>query len=209
MKLLSLLLTTFVMLVGCSVIDPNVELQNQQFRELVAQVKQQSPEADFFNLRMAYTNTSAYDPYGYRGQLEIEKAFEEFEKEDYEGCVKQVNRILDLTFISLDAHYLGMVCHLELNNEQQAEFHQYVLSGLFASISSTGNGRTFESAYITISIGELRTFIGMLGLEVKEQGLQYHKGKTYDVMTVREVEIEEEFDLYFDISIQMEKGYAN
>lgn len=210
MKQVFLSFLAILSLFGCQTTSERLQAQYQlKYQTLLESIKNQSPEADFLGLRMAYTDTVHYDPYGVVSQSVVEEAFARFDEKDYQGCVRQADIILDKAYISMDGHYLAMVCHLELNNDERANYHQYVLNGLFSSISSGGNGRTFESAYTTISIGELKTFLGMLGLEVKEQGLKFHKGKPYDVMTVMESEIEEEFELYFDISIQLEKGYGD
>lgn len=101
-----------------------------------------------------------------------------------------------------------MVCNFKLERNEDGKYHRYVLNGLINSIANNGDGRSVKTAYTTISTGELKTFIQMMGLEIKRQSLRNSNGKAFDVMAVKDPKTGEEFNLYFDISIQMVKGFG-
>ncbi len=82
-----------------------------------------------------------------------------------------------------------------------------MLNGLVDSIGHSGDGRSPTTAFVTISTPELRAFLRLTGLEVKKQSLVHEADKAFDLMGVRDPETGEEFELYFDITTQMTKGF--
>ena len=174
----------------------------------MSKVKSGSKETDFYKLRILYTDTAEYAPYSNTDRPKINDAFEMLSKQQYEKCLSVSENVLQRNYVNLWAHYLSIACNFELERHEQGRFHQFVLNGLMDSIGHSGNGRAPESAFTTISTSELKAFLQLGGLEVIRQSLISENGKPYDLMRVKNPKTEDEFDLYFDISIQMSKGFG-
>ena len=74
---------------------------------------------------------------------------------------------------------------------------------LFSAISSTGNGKTPETAFHVICVSDEYGLMEMLGLSMKSQSLIEKKGRSYDLMELEENEFGLE-SMYFDITVSME-----
>ncbi len=184
----------------------HVGLQNgtdSDYRAELAVVMDRSKSADFTKLRMGYTDTKMYSPYGNGSTKPI---FNAINQKDFKKCLALSNELLKTRFPSLVGHYAAMLCNSELGQKESADFHKFVLDGLMDSIGNSGDGKSSETAFITISTDELYAFLQLAGLEVLRQALVNKNGQAYDVMTVKNPRDEKEMDLYFNISIQMSKG---
>jgi hypothetical protein len=176
------------------------------YRAELGKIKTQSGDADFLGLRMSFTDTPAYKPYGGSEHVLTKPVLDALGHARYETCLTAASKLLAVNYTSLHGHYAAMVCNSQLGHEEKGRYHRYVLKGLMESIGNSGDGRSPESSYITISTSELRAFIQLIGLEVSSQTLVKKDGKSFDVMRVVNPQTEDEFDLTFDISIQMTKG---
>lgn len=167
-------------------------------------VRVMSLDSDFDALRVAYTDTNMYQPYFIHSVKPIYKALN---KGNFEECAQLSEDYLLNNQINLGAHLAAMICYFELGKKEKGVFHRFVVDGLMRSIAGEGDGRSFETAHRVISTPELYSFLQILGLKVKSQSLMSHNGTPYDVMAVVNPRTGEEFALYFDISLQMEKGF--
>ncbi|MCG8435361.1 MAG: DUF4919 domain-containing protein [Gammaproteobacteria bacterium] len=163
-------------------------------------------EADYTALRMHYTRTSAYQPYGGAELSHNVEMFAALRKNNYPQAIRIAQQILAGNYVSLNAHYAAWRAYSELGDTEKAVYHRIFLDNLLDSIIGSGDGRSMEMAFVTISTEELKAFLGLLGLQTKNQALIQDKNKAYDKLTVRDAISGEEFELYFDISIQLRKA---
>jgi len=207
-----LALLILIIISGCASNSPTQDQKTPQtisdYQLELKNVISKSPDADFLKLRMAYTNTKMYAPYSLDTHSLQKKAFQKINEKKFEECLEISNDIVKLNYTNLGGQYLSMVCNFKLERNEDGKYHRYVLNGLINSIANNGDGRSVKTAYTTISTGELKTFIQMMGLEIKRQSLRNSNGKAFDVMAVKDPKTGEEFNLYFDISIQMVKGFG-
>src|SRR5438445_6937624 len=121
---------------------------------LLEKVKTSDQSVDFKELRLAYTETSTYSPYGGDGEsrramFDAIKA-REFDKSLQLGC---------------------FVSHRELAHADKATYHKFVFEGLLNSIKNSGDGKSEETAFVVISVDEEYALLNWLGLRPTGQAL--------------------------------------
>src|SRR5436190_5202584 len=149
------------------------------YEELVAQAKQ--GKIDHAALRLAYADSKSYDAYNsdltsLRGPLQ--KAFAEG---DCESAIKQGEAILEKNYVYIDAHMVLGTCHRRLGQAAQAEHHSATARGLIQAIAASGDGKTPETAFVVISVGEEYVLLMTRGLKKTQQALISKDGHSYDV----------------------------
>lgn len=196
-----------MLVAGCSSTiesdDQVVSRHSGEYARQMALVKNLSKEADFTALRLAFTDTSYYSPYSPK---DLKPMFNAMDEKNYRKCSRLALKHLQREFVSLAANYAAMVCQGKLGQEDASSYHRFVLDGLIESIAESGDGRSTDSAFVTISGEELYSFIRLNGLEVKEQSLIHEDGRAFDLMKVIDPQTDKKVSLYFDITLQMTKG---
>lgn len=196
---------------GCSTTKPTmkdslsaaVTATDDEFQLNLNKILSRSVIADFTQLRLNFTDTSHYNPYLEGSTNEI---WEAVNTKDYALCIQLATERLHSNYISLDAHYASMICNFEIGEKEKGSYHRYVFEGLVDSIRQSGDGLTAKTAYLITSANELYSFLAISGLEVKGQSLVNENGGAFDLMQVYDPRTEQEFSLYFDISLQISKG---
>lgn len=173
-----------------------------EYRRLLEEAQQLSFTLDFSELRRAFVESSEYNPYGGVKLAGLPEAYESVEQSKFDECLKHVDRVLANNYMSLEAHMIGVLCSGRSADLEREDRHRYMVEGLMGSIESTGDGRSQESAYRTISTSELRGFVRLKGLQVLDQSLVYDQEGVYDKMQVRDPESGDEFPLFFNVSQQ-------
>src|SRR4051812_21323661 len=133
---------------------------------LVDRLKALDRTVDFTELRMAFTDTPAY-----RGMMMgfYQPLWRTLNARDFEGAIKLADRVLQQNYVEPNAHMVAARAHQELGHGEQAEFHRFVADGLLRSITSSGDGKTAETAYHVIDISEEYAVFRSLGVTVKAQ----------------------------------------
>jgi len=190
-------------LVGCvgQLSDSDRYLEEEQ------KVKRQDSGADFTKLRLYYTNTAMYKPFGGKEKELMGPMFNAMQKRDYKICLQMAGEILEVNYVSLNAHYAATRCNYGLGAVEEGVFHKYVLDGLVASVGASGTGTSKEDAYVTISPNEMKAFLDLHGLDVRRQKTDRdkRKGRAYRIITVVD-ETGGRKEVVFDITSQMSKG---
>jgi hypothetical protein len=166
------------------------------YEELVAQARQ--GKVDHAALRLAYADSKSYDAYNtdlasLRGPLQ--KAFADG---DCESVIKQGDAILEKNYVYIDAHMVLSTCHRRLGQAAQAEHHTATARGLIQAIAATGDGKSPETAFVVISVGEEYVILATRGLKRVQQSLVSKDGHSYDLMTVQNRSGETE-QVYFNV----------
>jgi hypothetical protein len=176
----------------------------QQYQQQVSWIKSGDSNANFTTLREAFSRTARYAPYSVRP---VEAAIAEYEQQQFAQCVTAAEQTLARQFGHIQAHFLAMICQRELGNLAAAEFHDSVVRGLLTSIDQSGDGQSIATAITTYDMQELHTYIELMGLTMVRQSLVTENDRWYDVITVTYEDEEREFDLYFDITQQFQRGF--
>ncbi|MFC6635419.1 DUF4919 domain-containing protein [Microbulbifer taiwanensis] len=177
-----------------------------EYRRLLAEAQRLSFTLDFNALRRAFVESAEYNPYG-GGKLEgLAEAYGSVESAEFGKCLQHVDQVLASNYMSLEAHMIGVVCSGRSANLEREDIHRYMVEGLMDSIESSGDGRSQDSAYHTISTSELRGFVRLKGLQVLNQSIVYDQRGIYDKMQVRDPESGDEYALFFNVSQQFAHG---
>ena len=112
---------------------------------------------DFTELRMAFTETDAYNGMmmGIYRQL-----WNPLNAKDFEGALKVVDAVLLRNYAEPNAHMVASIAHAQLGRQMESQFHRFIADGLLRSIMSQGDGKTQETAYRVIDVSEEYAFSG-------------------------------------------------
>jgi hypothetical protein len=168
------------------------------YAALLEKVKAKDPDVDFAALRMAFTETDAYAPYG--GDRDTRKAmFAALNEKNYAKAVECAEKILAQDFLDINAHLGAARAHKELHNDERADFHRDVGMGLITSILRSGDGKSPETAFVVISTDEEYVLMNFLGIRPSGQSLLHKDQHSYDLMKGTEQDSGETVSIYFNI----------
>jgi len=166
---------------------------------LLARAKLDPARADFAKLRMAFTKTPAYQPYG-TSPSDYKEVDAAMQAGEWDRARSLIDALLQKNYVRIRSHYFAWVVYRRADDEERAQHHRAFMDGLFRSIVNSGDGKTAESPYIVINVEEEYDVLGLTGLKMLGQGLQHHNGRNFDVLTVQR-EGAEPMKLYFDITL--------
>lgn len=168
------------------------------YETLLERVKKSDKTVDFQELRMAYTETKSYSPYG--GDRESRNAmFAAIEAKEYAKVLEFATKILKSNYMDLNGQFGAFVANNHLGHAEQAAYHLFVFEGLLNSIQKSGDGKTMETAFIVISTDEEYVLLNYLGLRTTQQALINEKGHNYDLMTALDPKTNQSVQYYFNI----------
>lgn len=189
---------------------PHLRQANEsEYRRLLAEAQQLSFTLDFDDLRRAFVASPEYNPHGGGKLAGLSEAYGSVEKSEFDQCLNYVDRVLADNYMSLEAHMIGIVCSSRSADLAREDRHRYMVEGLMDSIESSGDGKSQDSAYHTISTSELRGFVRLKGLQVLDQSIVYDQRGIYDKMRVRDPESGDEYALFFNVSRQFAHSLDN
>ncbi|AWB67849.1 hypothetical protein C2869_16075 [Saccharobesus litoralis] len=120
--------------------------------------------------------------------------------QDFKGCIKNAERILAVNYTHLTAHFGAMNCHRALAHEPESYHHQLMLNHLMDAIAHETNGRSYEFAFKAYSFDDIQSLVYLFGLTIRDRQFVTHNDRHYDKVSVTESDINENFDLYFDVT---------
>ena len=185
------------------------ELPDKQYLALVAEVKASPDSADYQNLRELFIQSTMYKPYSGPESELTQSLTSVMESEDWSVCVEQAETILEHNYTSLNAHYSAMACYKELKHTKKENYHKTILNNLLDVIASSGDGKSKQSAYKTISTAELRAFVQLLGYDIVNRSVEEDAADKFDVIQIRERSTGRTAKIYFNITDQWKKGTRN
>ena len=194
----SVLLSVLLLLVAPLVVaQPQAPAKNK-YDELLERVKKSDSSVDFKELRLAYTETEAYSPYG--GDRESRQAmFAAINAREYDKTLENAEKILSKNYLDINAHFGCFVGHRGLGHADKAAYHKFVFEGLLNSIKNSGDGKGTETAFVVISTDEEYALFNWLGLRPAGQALINKNGHNYDQMTVTDPKTNETLTYFFNI----------
>jgi hypothetical protein len=174
------------------------DLPKRSFALLLERAKKSDATLDFKELRMAYTETTDYSPYG--GDRETrQKMFAALNAKEFDSAVESAEKILAKNFVEINAHFVAYVAHRESGRTEKATFHKFMFDGLVKSITGSGDGKTAETAFVVITTDEEYTLFNILGLRPAGQALITQDGHSFDRMTATNPKTSETVVYFFNI----------
>ena len=182
---------------------PSVSAANshgQDYYGMVENLKTNSKPVDFKALRIAYTKTPDYRPYG-SNESAKNAAHVALNNKNFTEAAKQAEIALKKNYVDLDAHLICMIAYREAGNSEKSSFHSRVLKGLVGSIYSSGDGKNPESAFVVISVAEEYFFLNANRLKKLKNASLSLNGRHYDKIEAEDKRNAARSVIYFDISI--------
>lgn len=172
----------------------------QKYEALLEKVKAGDTAVNFKDVRMAYTESPGYSPYG--GDSEAGKAmFAALKDKDYNKALGYADTILKQKYVDIFAHLVSSLAYTELKNPERAKFHHAIVEGLTQSILKSGDGKSIETAYVVIATDEEYALFSVLGLRRGSQSLVKDKDHNYDRMDAVDRKTNQTSTFYFNIDI--------
>lgn len=170
-----------------------------EFPRLLARFQAGDSTVDVTALRMAYTQTDAYDPYG--GDRDALGAmWGHLSGERYAEAAEVAEGLLRDSWLDIAPHYVAAVAYTELGNDSAAALHAFAVRQLIASIGGPDDGRSPDAPMRVISTTEEYAYLNLYLLRRGTQSLGSCGAVRCDILEVRD-EHGKRFNLYFDISI--------
>ena len=150
---------------------------------------------------------SSYNPYNVSNYKEVKEALsgETFTENDWRKAAQVVEKQLESDPTNLRFHVYKQIAYSNLYGKESKEskdaYMQVMM--LFSAITSTGDGKSPETAYHVISTTDEYGLMDMLGLSLKSQSLIERHGRSYDLMEFEENNFGLK-SLYFDVTVCME-----
>ncbi len=157
-------------------------------------VPQLNDEVDYSALRIEYGRRADFMGLCEFGVIS-EAAYKAFGSSDYQSVLKLTEGKFEQCPVDLNLHFIRAVSFRETDQDEVADLHMDWFEGLVDSITSSGDGRTPQTAFETISVNEEYALISVFGLEPKSQAL-LDGPPTVDAVTVVDKEGNED-TIYF------------
>lgn len=173
------------------------------YQALLALARRDPQNADFSELRLAFTGTRAYAPYGVEDFEEDEALGEALGARDWAQVLPRVRPVLDRCYVRIQLHQYAAAACEALGDADGQRHHEHCIRQLLGSILNSGDGRTPETAFVVIGVWEEYDVLSALNLRTIGQALLPVGDRLVDQMTVLPQEGAEPFALYFDVTIPM------
>lgn len=184
--------------VNYSEIEKFVNQNEKVYNELMARFMKGDTLLEINELKYIFYGTSYSSKYRYK-ELSREAA-QLIKEEKYEEALKMCREELKVSPTSLDILFREWICLKEL--ELNADTCEIQISQLFYLILSTGDGKTAKTAFKVMEVPDEYIIIyNVFGANVKAQALVGN----CDVMTLYDDDPDKTWDVYFDITLHLEK----
>ena len=168
------------------------------YAQLLERVKNLDQTVDFTELRMAFTETGSYDPYGPSSSL-LRQMYNAFGDQKFQQAIELAEKALEKDYVCPDAHKVASLSYKSLGNEKKSEYHRVIAEKLFDSIRKSGDGKSMETAMVVITTGEEYFVLREMGLNVTGQALMRKDKHSFDRLTAVSPTAKEPLEFYFQI----------
>jgi hypothetical protein len=176
------------------------DVNNPDYYDLVKKLKNNDVTIDFQALRLAYTKTQDYKPYGADDGAK-DAAFDALKQKNFAEAARQAETVMEKNYVDLDAHMVCRIAYREMGNMEKYTFHNAVMRGLVNSLYASGDGTTPETAIVVISVPEEYFLLNANGLKTIRQSSMAVNGHNYDKMDVENKKTAEKTVIYFNIDL--------
>jgi len=176
------------------------------YADLLAAAKVNPETVNFKELRLAYVQSPQYAPYTHDEETRtlLNQALSE---ENMEMAINLVERLLESYYLDIDAHMIAAVVYGKIGDETKLSYHRKFVKGLLDSIFQSGDGRTFQTAFVVIDVDEEYAVLRILGIQPTMQSLHTFEGHQFDVFQFRNLQTGQTAEIYFNIDFP--KGWLD
>ncbi|GEM_PF-5292480 len=176
-------------------ITVKTKVTKADYEDLLAKLKKGDTSINFAKMRLAYTETKDYKPYG-GGELRGEM-YEAYQKDGFQKAVDTASKILETNYVDIAAHFVSWKSYEFLGDKAAAERHKKIFDGLWSAIKQN-DGLSEKTAMISIGISEQYFVMNLLGFSRQSKALTQKDGSVFDVHTAVNAE-KQTRQFYFNI----------
>lgn len=177
------------------------------FGEYMARARANDTLLDFQALRLSYTATPMYDPYGQRDRDRQDSLFAALDRDSVTVAAMWADSLLAENPVTPEGHAVAAYIAEQMNDTTRAEHHHWMAWGLMLSIQHSGAG-TEASPFVVIAVYEEYALARFLKLERGgRQGLGTCGGRACDNVAFKDPATGRDTTLFFDVSIPI--GYLD
>lgn len=170
--------------------------EKRKYESLLEKVKKGDRTVDFTELRLAFYESSNYNPYS--PMLTYRPLWGALAQNNYAEAIKIAQSVFEKNFIEVNANMVAHIAYRETGDTERAAFHRFMADGLLASIKSTKDGKTPETAFEVISVSEEYGLMRSMELRPIKQALINNKGHFLDALEVLD-KTNQQSTVYFNI----------
>ena len=170
--------------------------ENQKYESLLEKVKKGDRTVNFTELRFAFFESSYYNPYA--PMLTYRPLWGAVAQKNYAEAIKIAQSVFEKNFIEVNANMVAHIAYRETGDTERAAFHRFMADGMLASIKSTKDGKTPETAFEVISVSEEYGLMRSMALRPIRQSLIQDKGHFLDALVVLD-NANQESTVFFNI----------
>lgn len=181
---------------------PSAQPRNvPQYEPLLAQARVRDTTLDFSALRMAYTGSPDYAPYGTRDSDLRKAMYAAADSDAFASAGAWADSILAFNFVDIEAHGLASYASAQRGDSTGSEYHRWVTAGLLASIDRSGDGSEMHPFQV-ISVAEEYAWATYRGFARKgTQGLGECNHHPCDWVEFTDRRTQQDTTFHFDVSI--------
>jgi Domain of unknown function (DUF4919) len=176
----------------------STQAPNSSYATLLERAKKGDKSVDFKELRLAYTETVQYKPYG-ADRASRQKMFDSLNAKEYAQALELADKILAGNFLDMNGQFGAFIAHRELGNADKAAYHKFLFDGLVNSVHKSGDGKSTSTAFVVISTDEEYVLLNWLGLRATGQSLIREDNHVFDLMKAVDRETNDAVSYYFNI----------
>ena len=151
----------------------------------------------YFQFYITQRTRTSFSPYYQSSNPKID---EYFDNENFNGLSEFTELVLKMNPLNLEDIYKVAVANYLVRKMDNFRRLYAIYFGIIESITSTGTGEDYDSAYVVISTSDEYAVLNYSGLQATGQVLQHYEGHTYDVLSTIN-EYGEKQEVYFNIDI--------
>ena len=170
--------------------------EKRNYESLLEKVKKGDRTVDFTELRLAFFESSNYNPYS--PMLTYRPLWGALAQNNYAEAIKIAQSVFEKNFIEVNANMVAHIAYRETGDTERAAFHRFMADGLLASIKSTKDGKTPETAFEVISVSEEYGLMRSMELRPIRQSLINDKGHFLDALVVVD-KANQQSTVYFNV----------
>jgi hypothetical protein len=175
---------------------------DQKFETLLAAAQKDPKKADWKALRLAFSQTSHYQPYNATWRQECTRVAMNLQDDKLKQAEDLLTKLLERErFMRIDAHAMAVALYEKTGDSEKARKHKEFLEGLSSVVFAPDRGTSFEKPIEVLFIEEEYFVVNTLGCRVKSQALSSRDGHHFDILTSEAKPGEPERQLFFNIDM--------
>lgn len=174
-----------------------------EYQALVQRVKGGDLTVDFARMRVLYSQTSAYEPYGPAAD-KASRAEQMARGGDAQGALGIANEVFDTYYVSLAAHYAAALAYNKLGDKERETFHGRVWAGMMRAVLASGDGRTAATAMRILTVSDEYHALRSLRVTPGKRVVAREEGRIFDRWEAKEQSGADRL-IYFDITLMFAK----